>query len=695
MKHPQLYFLAAFALASACTDTRSRTKLMGDAAADLEAARLDLAMARFDSARTLAPDDAGAHRQYAELASYLGLNGEAVQAWERALELEPETAEAWDGYLFDLLRAGTNEADRRYGEKLLQVLPDALRYASGRPDVYANALEAARDLGETGSYRALLMEHLESRPDDGVPLHHLAEADVALAIGARMTREWVLRGDGSRALGMAWSDGQQIVKDSLEAVLDELASRYDDDSEIAAPTLYRLAAGYALVEREGKKDRWLPRLLSATDRGALAEELYHRDMGMELRTLLNEPPEDARDELSDLIDTGLTTTNLRRRGEWMRARYTVARSWADRSAADRPFAAGDPAADAAGPRGPLLTDEFAEPLFDAVMDLQRWVPELDLRLSSLRALLHHGLQPRAVLEKARDHEAALRADRPGYLRPGSRGDAREEEREWLIDTARLLQALALTQLGDAETAGGLLEQLATESPGGETLGEYGLHLLRAGQPGEALDMLVEAVAHGGSSYRGAAEEAAAAAGLSQDVFTARLDARRPIIAAKQARRALGERLEREAPDLALADQSGVEWRLADLTGMVVVLKFWATWCVPCLAEFPHFVEFLDKYEGDDEVVFLTVATEGSTRTGVNDILTENGYTFPVLFDDGRYATDFGISAFPTTLYLDPEGVIQYQREGFGEDDYERQTSMLIDALRGGGGAPDSRLEGGP
>lgn len=687
MRQPRLYFLAAFALTSACDATRTGSKLMRDAAHDLEAAHLDLAMARFDSARTLAPEDAEAHRQYAELASYLGLKGEAVQAWERALELEPETAEAWDGYLFDLLWAGTYEADRRFGEKLLRVLPEAMGYAGGHPGIYTNALEAAQDLGETESYRALLREHLGSRPDDQVLLHHLGEADVALAVGARMTREWVLRRDGSRALEMAWSDGQQIVKDSLEAVLDELASRHDGNSDIAAPTLYRLTAGYALVEREEKKDRWLPRLLAAPGRGAWAEELYHRDMGIELRALLSGPSADAMDELSGLIHAGLTTTNLRLRGEWVRTRYTVAKTWADRSTADKAPAADEAAYEAGGPRGPLLADEFAEPLFDAVMDLQRWVPELDLLLSSLRALLHYGVEPRAVLEKARDHEAALLADRPGYLRPGSQGDAREEEREWLLNTARLIQALALTKLGDAEEAGGLLEQLATQSPGSETLGEYGLHLLRTGRAAGALDMLVEAVAHGGSSYRGAAEEAAAAAGLSPEVVGARLDVRRPIIAAEQARRAIGERLEREAPELALADQNGVEWRLGDLTGKVVVLKFWATWCVPCLAEFPHFVKLLEKYESDDEVVFLTVATEGSTRSGVNDILTRNGYTFPVLFDDGGYATDFGISAFPTTLYLDPDGVIQYKREGFGEDGYERQTSMLIDALRRVGALP--------
>lgn len=688
MKTNPTIFAIALATVSACADSRSHGELMADAAADLEAPRLELAMARFDSARTLAPDAAEAHRRYAELASYFGLNGEAVQAWERVLQLEPGMAEAWDGYLFDLRWAATYESDRRYGEKLLRVLPDAIRFASGHPDVYTNALAAAQSLGETESYRALLREHLASRPDDQIVLHHLGEAEVALAVGARMRWEWALQRDGRMALKTAWVDARQIVKDSIEAVLDELAIRHDGDSDVAAETLYRLAAGYALVEREEQKDRWLAPLLAAPGRGALAEQLYHGDMGMELRALLNSSSEDAMHEVSDLIATGLTTTNLNLRGEWIRARYTAAKAWADRSAADNRSSAGEPATEAAGQQGPLLADEYAEPLFDAAMDLQRWVPELDLLLSSLRALLHYGVQPQAVVEKARDHEAALRADRPGYLSPGSRGDAREAEQEWLINTARLLQALGLVQIGDIEGAGRLLAELATDAPGSETLGEYGRHLLRTGQPAEALDILVEAVAHGGSSYRRAADEAAVAAGLSPDIVAARLEVRRPMVAAAEALRAIGERLEREAPDLALADQNDVEWRLSDLTGKVVVLKFWATWCVPCLAEFPHFVRLLETYEDDEEVVFLTVATEGSTRTGVNDILTENGYTFPVLFDDGGQAIDFGVSAFPTTFYLDRDGVIQYKREGFGEDGYERQTAMLVDALKKAGGALD-------
>ena len=86
----------------------------------------------------------------------------------------------------------------------------------------------------------------------------------------------------------------------------------------------------------------------------------------------------------------------------------------------------------------------------------------------------------------------------------------------------------------------------------------------------------------------------------------------------------------------LGERGLADWRWARGRG----LKFWATWCGPCLEECPHFVPLLEKYEGDDEVVFLTVATAGSSRDGVAQLLSNNGYTFPVLLDDeGQQAID--------------------------------------------------------
>ena len=123
-----------------------------------------------DSPRTVAPADAEAHRQFAR----------------------------W---------AGTFESDRRYGEKLLQILPEALYNSIGRPGIYTSALAVAQNLGQLQAYRAILKEHLGSRPGDQVLPHHLDSAQVTL-------------------VNLADEGRIRTLKDSLEAVLDELGARH-------------------------------------------------------------------------------------------------------------------------------------------------------------------------------------------------------------------------------------------------------------------------------------------------------------------------------------------------------------------------------------------------------------------------------------------------------------------------------------
>ena len=142
---------------------------------------LERAMVRYDSARAASPNHAEPHRQYATLASYFFLSAEAVQAWERALELDLGDSAAWEGYVNDLRVAGIYETDRRYSEKLLQILPDALRRAPDRPVIYQHAQEAASGLGQLGTYSAVLAEVQAVRPDDQILLHALGSLRIAVA----------------------------------------------------------------------------------------------------------------------------------------------------------------------------------------------------------------------------------------------------------------------------------------------------------------------------------------------------------------------------------------------------------------------------------------------------------------------------------------------------------------------------------
>lgn len=629
--------LAGLTVLTGCVDTRSPSALVADAAADLEAVRLEQAMARYDSARTAAPGDAEAHRQYATLAHYFALFPEASRAWERALELEPSDPVAWDGYMRSLRSAAGFETDRRYSEKLLDRLPEALRATRDRPMIYVSALLAARELGNLDGYRAILTEQLAARLEDPVLLSALGAALIAIA-----DEEGGVRG--------------QSVRDSIGAALDALAAAHEGVAETGAPILYRLASGYDLIGREEVSDRWLARLVSAPDRGVLADDLLAEDLSADFQSAFQGS---APAKLVRIADQGLAAaTTLGNRATWT--------AW-------RLMAVGQQAT------GPELDPELAQKLFDAALEVLAWQNvEQWLALDGLAQL---GLHPDIVLERAVAIEEGLRADRPGFLEPSSRGYEREEDRQQAIDRSRIVQARMLAQLGENEAAGELFRDLATESRSAQTLRAFGTHLLDAGRPAEALDSFVEAIAFGSARLRPLADRAAAAAGLPPEAVDERLAIRRPAVEAELAERTLGKRLDRRAPALTLADQNSREWRLSNQAGKVVVLKFWATWCPPCLAEFPDFVRSLEAYEGDEEVVFLTIVTADSPRPEVEELLAEEGYTFPVLFADPGLALDFEILAYPTTLYVDPDGVIRFLQQGYRQAGYAEQMRRRIDALR--------------
>jgi len=119
----------------------------------------------------------------------------------------------------------------------------------------------------------------------------------------------------------------------------------------------------------------------------------------------------------------------------------------------------------------------------------------------------------------------------------------------------------------------------------------------------------------------------------------------------------------EAPEFRLetmAEQDSIA--LSSLRGRVVVLNFFASWCLPCIDEHPVLARLDDSYP-EDEVVLLGVLYQDRAENG-RAFMERMGGAWPSVIDAGsRVAISYGLTGVPETFILDRQGRIAYKRIG--------------------------------
>ena len=139
-----------------------------------------------------------------------------------------------------------------------------------------------------------------------------------------------------------------------------------------------------------------------------------------------------------------------------------------------------------------------------------------------------------------------------------------------------------------------------------------------------------------------------------------------------------------ASDFSLRDTEGRVVRLSDYLGkQVVLLNFWATWCVPCAAELPH-LQTMYEANKDKGFVVLAISMDGpESVAGVAPQARQYGLTFPVLLDEetrvvGVYNPK---RAAPFNVLIGRDGKIAKTREGYSSGDevaMEADVRALLD-----------------
>jgi len=126
-----------------------------------------------------------------------------------------------------------------------------------------------------------------------------------------------------------------------------------------------------------------------------------------------------------------------------------------------------------------------------------------------------------------------------------------------------------------------------------------------------------------------------------------------------------------------------EVTLAEHAGKVVVVNFFASWCIPCKEETPALIRVWERYRTSD-VVVLGILYQDSPEAG-RDFHRRLGATWPSAIDPGgRIALGFGVFGIPETFFIGPDGVIRGRHIGAID---EATLLAGIEALRADARAP--------
>ncbi len=123
-----------------------------------------------------------------------------------------------------------------------------------------------------------------------------------------------------------------------------------------------------------------------------------------------------------------------------------------------------------------------------------------------------------------------------------------------------------------------------------------------------------------------------------------------------------------------------ELDLSAYEGKVVILDFWASWCVPCLRSFPWLNSMHDKYS-DDGLVIIAINLDNDL-SAAKQFLAEHPPQFLIVYDEEkRLAREYDVRTMPNSYLIGRDGTIHSHRLGFKvkrQDEYEAE---IVEALQ--------------
>lgn len=139
------------------------------------------------------------------------------------------------------------------------------------------------------------------------------------------------------------------------------------------------------------------------------------------------------------------------------------------------------------------------------------------------------------------------------------------------------------------------------------------------------------------------------------------------------------RAPRAAPSFQLPARTGTA-SLDSLRGQVVLVDFWASWCVPCRRSFPWMDSLLARYGGKGfSIVAINLDKE---RAAADQFLTDHAAAFAIAYDPaGKTAEAYGVTAMPMSFLIAKDGTIVHTHVGYDPKKTASIEAMIAEQLK--------------
>lgn len=120
-----------------------------------------------------------------------------------------------------------------------------------------------------------------------------------------------------------------------------------------------------------------------------------------------------------------------------------------------------------------------------------------------------------------------------------------------------------------------------------------------------------------------------------------------------------------APPIKMVTTSGQPITLNNYKGYVLVMDFFATWCIPCKESIPH-LNSLNKKYGKQGLQILGVSVDEGSDREVRSFINERKISYPVAIAGEELQTDYGLRSIPTVFVINKKGQVVDRFQGYSD-----------------------------